>query len=414
MSHSQVDAEPLQNLAGLKMLGRLGDLFAHLHRQGCDRDKAGNRTLHLDQMACLVMLAMFNPIARSMRALSKLSDLPQVRKRFGISHASTGSLSEAARLFDPEPIAQVIGELTGSLRNGIQDPRLAAVRNPLTAVDGALLKALPRMVQSAWLDTKDGRTRHAWRLHLHLDIDSSIPRCAELSRPSNSGEDGEKAVMRRRLEAERTYIMDRGYAQFALFNDIVEAGSDYVCRLRDNTQAEVVEERPVTAEATAAGVLQDRVVRLGQSSPAARRPDHLTRLVSIHAEPHQKRGGRKGKTAGPSSADELLVATNLIDVPAEVVGLMYRYRWTIEIFFRFFKQTLGCRHLSWEHPRGIVLETYCAILACVLMHQATGRQPSRRTYEMLCYYVMGWADLGVVMSHLGKEAAGAGSARKSK
>ena len=80
---------------------------------------------------------------------------------------------------------------------------------------------------------------------------------------------------------------------------------------------------------------------------------------------------------------ELLLATNLLDVPAEVIGLIYRYRWTIEIFFRFFKQMLGCGHLFWQHPRGIVLETYCAILACVLMHQATGSQPTRRTYEML-------------------------------
>ena len=68
MSHSAENAEPLQNLAGLKILGRLRDLFAHLHGQGCERDKAGNRTLHFDQLACLVMVAMFNPIARSMRA----------------------------------------------------------------------------------------------------------------------------------------------------------------------------------------------------------------------------------------------------------------------------------------------------------------------------------------------------------
>ena len=229
MSHSAEIAEPLQNLAGLKLLGRLRDLFAHLHSQGCERDKAGNRTLHFDQLACLVMVAMFNPIARSMRALSKLSDLPQVRKRFGVQHASTGSLSEAARVFDPEPITHVITEMTGSLRGSIKDPRLAALKNPLTGVDGTLLKAMPQMVESAWLDTKDGRTRHAWRLHCHLDIDSSIPRCVDLTGPSNSGDEDEKTVMRRRLEPERTYVMDRWFGQFTLFNAIVAAKSEGSC-----------------------------------------------------------------------------------------------------------------------------------------------------------------------------------------
>lgn len=401
-----------QLLTGLKALGRLRSLFAHLHDQGCARDKAGNRSLHLDQLACLVMVALFNPAARSLRALSQASDLKQVRKRFGVTHASIGSLSEAARLFDPEPIAQVIGELTASMADGIRDPRLAALKNPLTAVDGTLLKALPTLLASHHKTTSNGRQHHAWRLHCHLDIDSSIPRCVDLTGPKNSGDNDEKVVMRRRLEAGRTYVMDRWFAQFTHLNAIVAAGSDYVCRLRDNTAPQLVEARPLTPEATAAGVLSDQIVRLGESSAAEKRPDHATRLVTIRIEPHRKRGGRSGQ-AGPSSTGELLLATNLLEVPAEVIGLIYRYRWTIEIFFRFFKQMLGCGHLFWQHPKGIVLETYCAILACVLMHQATGRQPTRRTFEMLSYYVMGWADLEEVWAHVSRLRSETGSPKNA-
>jgi hypothetical protein len=47
--------------------------------------------------------------------------------------------------------------------------------------------------------------------------------------------------------------MDRGYAKFALFNWIVKAESSYVCRLRDNSAYEVVEERPLTEADRAAG-----------------------------------------------------------------------------------------------------------------------------------------------------------------
>ncbi len=127
------------------------------------------------------MVALLNPIARGIRALSQLSDLKQVRKRFGVTHASIGSLSEAARLFDPEPIARVIRELTGAMGDGIRDPRLAALKNPLTAVDGTLLKALPTLLASHYKTTCNGQDHHAWRLHCHLDIDSSIPRCVDLT-----------------------------------------------------------------------------------------------------------------------------------------------------------------------------------------------------------------------------------------
>jgi len=49
--------------------------------------------------------------------------------------------------------------------------------------------------------------------------------------------------------------------------------------------------------------------------------------------PHEKRGG----AAGPASNGQLLIATNLLDLPAWIIALIYRYRWTIEIFFRFFR-----------------------------------------------------------------------------
>ena len=47
----------------------------------------------------------------------------------------------------------------------------------------------------------------------------------------------------------------------------------------------------------------------------------------------------------------LRIATNLLDVPAEIIALIYQYRWTIEIFFRFFKHVLGCRHLISQDVR---------------------------------------------------------------
>ena len=402
MGTPDVIPDNIRNLAGLKILGRIQPLFAHLHDHACRRDKAANRTLHFDQLASFVMIAMFNPIARSLRALSQISDLDHVRQRFGVKHASLGSLSEAARLFDPELLTGVIAELTGELRGVQNDPRLAVLKNPLTAVDGTLLKALPRMVESAWLATKDGRTRHAWRLHLQFDVDRSVPTRVELTNPSNSGHSDEKNVLRKSVEAGRCYVMDRWFGQFTLFNTIVAAQSDYVCRIRDNSRVSIVQARPLTDEALAAGVISDSIVQLGHPSATGSRPDHPTRLVVVKAEPHEKRGGRKGKTAGPSSSGELLLATNLLDVPAEIIGLIYQYRWTIEIFFRFFKQTLGCRHLLWEHPRGILLETYCAIIACLLINRSTGRKPTRRTYEMLCYYFLGMASLEEVTTHLAK------------
>jgi hypothetical protein len=218
----------------------------------------------------------------------------------------------------------------------------------------------------------------------------------------NHGAADERAVLRKALEPGRCYLMDRGYAAFALFNAIVAAGSSYVCRVRDNSVYEVMEERPLSPEAIAAGVCFDALVRMGQDRSPPDRPEHLIRLVFIRTTPHAKRGKDDGGTAGPRSDGILRIATNLLDPPTEVIGFLYQRRWLIEIFFRFLKHVLGCRHLLSTDPVGIEIQAYCAIIACLLIALWTGRQPTKRTYEMICWYFLGWADEEELLHHLSK------------
>ena len=199
------------------------------------------------------------------------------------------------------------------------------------------------------------------------------------------------------LEKGHCYVEDRGYAKFKLFNEIVEAESSYVCRLRDNSVYEIVEQRALCDEDLEAGVLLDAVVRMGGRvegrSPA--RPPHPLGRGEDHA-------ARETRQRGPASNGQLLIATNLLDLPAWIIALIYRYRWTIEVFFRFFKQVLGCRHLLSHDPVGIEIQTYCAIIACMLISLWTGRKPTLRTYEMICHYFTGLAEEDELLAHLAK------------
>src|SRR6267378_4014285 len=89
-------------LQGWKYFRRLTPLLAPLHDAGCARDKAGNRTLHFDQYCSLILLALFNPLTRSLRGLGQASGLQKAQEQLGVQRASLGSLSEAAHVFDPD------------------------------------------------------------------------------------------------------------------------------------------------------------------------------------------------------------------------------------------------------------------------------------------------------------------------
>jgi hypothetical protein len=273
----------------------------------------------------------------------------------------------------------------------------------VTAVDGTVIKTLSRIVQAAYLRSPtDGRSLSAWRLHTHFEVERGLPVRIDVTGAGSQGDNDERAVLRTTLQADRCYVLDRGYAQFALFNSIAAAGSSYVCRVRDNSVYEVVEHRPLSAEAQRANLTFDAVVRMGQERKAPDRPEHAMRLIFIATTPHHKRGKQGGGTAGPRSDGVLRIATNLLDVPAEVIGFLYQRRWMIEIFFRFLKHILGCRHLLSTAPVGVEIQAYCAIIACLLIALWTGKQPTKRTYEMICWYFIGWADEEDLLAHLEK------------
>ena len=181
----------------------------------------------------------------------------------------------------------------------------------------------------------------------------------------------------------------------------MDVGSSYVCRIRDNSVYDVVEERPLTDADGNARVISDQVISLG-SSNAKSKPNHPVRLIVIEAKPHKSKGRPGAGSTGQNCDGFLRIATNLMDVPAEIIALLYHYRWTIEIFFRFFKHMLGCRHLLSHSQNGIEIQTYCAIIACMLISLWTGRKPTLRTYEMICWYFCGMADEKELLSHINR------------
>ena len=382
-----------KDLHGFKHFKLLMPLLEKLHDDGCCRDKAGNRILHFDQYAALILLYLFNPIVTSLRGIQQASELGKVQRILGCSRASLGSLSEAARVFDADLLRGLIGELLEKLSPIQGTTAFDEIKGILTLVDGSLLPALPKLVEAMWLDENN----RAFKIHTQFELLKSVPVRMDLT----DGNADEREVLKANLQADRVYVMDRGYAKFALFMDILRAGSSLVCRIRDNTVFEVIEERELSREALEANLVRDAVVRFtgGQAVEAGlTRP---MRIVEVECQPHRKCSGHTGR-GGPEQGDTILIATDLLEAPPETIALIFKHRWGIEIFFRFFKHVLGCRHLLSHCSNGIEIQVYLGIIACLLIALWTGRKPTLRTYEMICFYFMGMASEEELQAHIEK------------
>jgi hypothetical protein len=299
--------------------------------------------------------------------------LKKIQRVLGIKVTSLGSLSEAARVFDAQLLEPVIKELVQQMAPARVPTELEALL-PLSAVDGSVLPALPQMAWALWQDEE----HRGAKLHLEFEVLRAIPVQAKLTAAQAS----ETLALRSMLAPGRIYVLDRGYAEYALFQDIIDAGSSLIARVCSNTTwTQVLEDRTVSEAAEAAGVRRDRVVDLGgsQSGRVFKQP---LRVVEIETEP-----ATPGEAPGT-----MLVVTNLLDLAPELVALAYRYRWTVELFFRWLKCILGCRHLLSTDQNGVTVQVYLAIIASLLLSLWSGAKPTKATFTMLNFYLMGWAD----------------------
>ena len=192
-----------RDIEGLKYLDRLLPLLDRLHDVGCQRDKAGNRSLHFDQYCLLVLLSLFNPVVRSLRTLKQASQLEKVQRKLGCSRASLGSLSKSVEVFDPERLRGIIETLAADLKP-VRDVRGGHLTHVLTAVDGSVVKTLKSIAQAAFMKDKNGGSHSGWRLHTHFDIDRHVPTWIEVTpgfqqRPPRREEPSSRRLGRRSL-----------------------------------------------------------------------------------------------------------------------------------------------------------------------------------------------------------------------
>lgn len=372
LEESQVD------LQGTRLVRQMRQLVARLHDAGTARDKAGNRTLFFDDYLCLLLVYFFTPAIESLRALQQVSGWQQTRRKLGIARTSLGSLSEAARVFDAELLEPLLEELVGQLLP-LKTGREAEALKGLTAVDGSIFRGLSRMAWALW----QGDCRGV-KLHLHFDVLKAAP-CQLTVTPAASSE---PAQLKATLQPDRLYVLDRGYASFELFRAILDAGSSLVARVKDDISLHVQEERTVSPEAQAAGVVRDVVLkRLGTD----KHKDVVGRAMRLVIVRTSDRDGQP---------TELWLVTDRLELDADLVALAYRYRWTIELFFRWLKSVLGCRHLVAENANGVLLQMYAALIVSLLIQLRTGRQPTKRTFEAIQFYLLGWVSDDELDAHL--------------
>lgn len=317
----------------------------------------------------LLLFGLFNPVVRTMRGLCEATKLGRVQGQISRAYVSLGSFSEAQAVFAPEVLEEVFKQLGAEVaRRGQSLSGIKPAQWQALIVDSSLFRALPRMAWALW--RHQDKTQRAVRLHLKYDLASDAPVQARVS----PGVECERRVWRGLMKKGELYVGDRYYGQDpALLMQAKEAGCAFVVRLRQQIMVHVLEEMALSQEDHQAQVVRAARVMLGREAKAG-----PFVLIEVAAD-----------------KEPLLLLSSLEsgELPAHGVALLYRQRWMVELFFRWIKCLLGCRHWLAESERGVAMQVYCALIAALLLALYSGKRPGRRAMELIQFYLLGYATL---------------------
>jgi hypothetical protein len=358
-------------------------------------EEHGNRRLFLDDVFVAYLLAFFNPTVRSLRTIEDFSQTIQAQKHLSIRKISKSTLSDFNQLADPSRLGPILAALRARLARKTasqlaKDNDLTRLLERTVAVDGTFLPAAAEAAWAVCSRNHHGSEKHRARIDVHLSVRDWLPEAIVVPAPGQSEADSAAA----HIQPGRLYLYDRGFMSFALVAAHYGANDEqpqahFVARYRvaggNSPVLLSAEERALGEKDRTARVVSDRVGHfLTSNSSQHPLPRVPLREVIVECE-------ERGEPA------TLRLITNLLDAPAHVVATLYRYRWQVELFFRWLKSYANFGHLISHSREGVETHFYVTIIAVLLMYLHTGYRPSKYLFALLGQVAVGAATLDEIL-----------------
>lgn len=329
----------------------------------------GNERLHLRGVVGILLAGAFEPAVRSLRTIDDLSLHAKVQAVSGVDRVARSTLSDALAKFDPQRLKPLIGALQKQLPhlNRI-DAETAVLTHKIIAADGSWFNLAGEVAHALHCRRGNAGKQSRVRLNLQLDVDSFCPTDFDVS---GKGDGNEADAFMRSLRSGCIYLNDRNFVNFSFIRAVQAKGSHLVLRLKKGVNFDVQRTNELTEKDATHNVLRDEVGILpgpqsngnaDARSCTSKPPTCMLRLVTVWDENNQR---------------EVMLLTDLLDVPAFVISVLYRLRWQIELFFRWLKVLAGFEHLISQSTQGITMMFYIAVLMTLLIHLQTGARVSK-------------------------------------
>lgn len=189
-------------------------------------------------------------------------------------------------------------------------------------------------------------TKSGIKIHTQIDIATEIP---IFYRISNANVSDFKSMDWLQYEQLACYVFDRGYFDLARLYEIERAGAFFVIREKFRPDYEIEAGDDILEGRD--NVVRDQTVRFTGKRNAGNYPAAIRRIVYY----------------APDLGRTFTYYTNNFYLKAAEIALLYRYRWQVELFFKWIKQHLRVKTFLGESENAIRIQIHVAIITYCLI-----------------------------------------------
>lgn len=325
-------------------------LKKEVHLLGAD---ASTYKLSLHFFTLNLLYSVLMDISSISLLITDIKTSPHIKKLNRVQ-VSKSMYSEAFSRYDPRLFRRLFLSLLEGL-TFLEIPELKKLGR-FVLVDGSVFPAFSTM---DWATYKS--SSHALKMHLAFELNRMIP----VHFINTNAKGCERKALLKMLEADTTYIADKGYVSFHVFKQITEQQAFFIIRVKSNMKSTTTQKLEVITPKEWPSFF-----------------DHISdSMIGFSNDPHK---ASYRLVTFTFQNEHYRIATNRTDLTTGEIIMLYAYRWQIELFFRSIKQTFHALHL-WSHDeKGIEIQFYIHLIAyLLLLHFKQGIAQEQMAVEAL-------------------------------
>lgn len=240
------------------------------------------------------------------------------------------------------------------------------------------IKKVVRILDSSPIQLK-GRGYNEWakqyathrcqglKLHVEYDLQLESPTRVAISNPNyNDSTMGQTWP----IAANTVYVFDKGYCDYNWWWSIHQKQAYFITRLKKNTSILIENQQEIISET----ILEDGTFKFKNKNPrGGKKNSYKASLRRISVK-------REGK-------NPLILTTNLLDLPAEIIAELYKARWEIELFFKWIKQNLKLKKFLGKSANAVKIQLATAVISYLLVQIFKNISEDKRPLQLVLVWV---------------------------